>query len=89
MSHRLARVLGWASLPAALWTATLLLQHHAERSRVMEAVLGLHHGDPERAVALTAAVVLLRLVAWSASGGALLAFVVHERLRSPRAPDGT
>lgn len=53
----------------------------ADRSRAMEAVLGLSHGDAATNAALAAAAVGLRFLAYGAVGGTLVAWPLEWWLR--------
>jgi len=62
-----------------------LVLAQADRSRAMEAVLGLSHGDPATNAALAAAAVGLRFMAYAAVGGTLVAWPLEAWLRRPGA----
>lgn len=53
----------------------------ADRSRAMEAVLGLSHGDAATSAALAAAAVGLRFLAYASVGGTLVAWPLEWWLR--------
>lgn len=70
----------WIVTPVAIALAYVLLRDYADRARSLESVLGLAHGDPVWHAFVAAAVILLRLAAYAAVGGALVAWPLEEWL---------
>ena len=70
----------WVLTPIVLVIAYVLLRGYADRARSLESVLGLAHGDPAWHAFVAAAVILLRVAAYGAVGGTLVAWPLEEWL---------
>jgi hypothetical protein len=68
-------------VPVVVVVLYRLVLAQADRSRAMEAVLGLSHGDAATNAALAAAAVGLRFMAYAAVGGTLVAWPLEAWLR--------
>lgn len=69
-------------IPLLILVLFRALLHLADRSRSLEAVLGLRSGDAAWHGGLAAAVVLLRVASWAALGGLVVGWPVEEVLRA-------
>jgi hypothetical protein len=76
------RRLVWLLQPVVLAVLYLALRTYADRARSLEAVLGLGHGDPAWHALVAAAVIFLRVAAWFALGGTLVAWPLDEWLHA-------
>lgn len=70
----------WVVTPLAIVIAYVLLRGYADRARSLESVLGLAHGDPAWHALVAATVILLRVAAYAAVGGTLVAWPLEEWL---------
>ena len=80
MSATTKRRLGWIALALGAPLAYLLLREYSDRSRSLEAVLGIGRGDPAWNAAVGAGAIVLRVLAYALVGGTLLAWPLEEAL---------
>lgn len=86
MSPTAKRGLRWLALILFVIVAYHAAREYAYRSRSLETVLGLSHGDPTINAGVAALVIVLRLAAYGLVGGAVLAWPLEEWLLRRKAP---